>query len=139
MIKHSLQLEVFLILWMTELIYSECPLYAVLDKDAIKNKILPNLTKAKRGNVTQRCVIEVVNAIMYELKTSCEWSFIPVEALISSKLLSYRALYDHNNKWSKSGEWQSMWIRLLDNHRNELDMSCVYLYGCHTAALRGCE
>lgn len=42
-------------------------------------------------------------------------------------------------KWSKSGEWKSMWVRLLDKHRNELDMSGVDLDGSHTAALRGGE
>ena len=37
------------------------------------------------------------------------------------------------------GEWKSMWVRLLDKHRNELDMSGVDLDGSHTAALRGGE
>ena len=32
-----------------------------------------------------------------------------------------------------------MWVRLLDKHRNELDMSGVDLDGSHTAALRGGE
>ena len=114
-------------------------MYTVLDKDTIKNEILPHLSKAKRGYVTQSCLIEVVNAILYKLKTGCQWAFLPVEALFSGKVLSYGAVYHHYNKWSKSGEWKSMWVRLLDKHRHELDMSSVDLDGSHTAALRGGE
>lgn len=139
MLKHSVQIELFLILWVTKLIYSESPMYTVLDKDTIKNEILPHLSKAKRGYVTQSCLIEVVNAILYKLKTGCQWAFLPVEALFSGKVLSYGAVYHHYNKWSKSGEWKSMWVRLLDKHRHELDMSSVDLDGSHTAALRGGE
>ena len=43
MLKHSVQIELFLILWVTKLIYSESPMYTVLDKDTIKNEILPHL------------------------------------------------------------------------------------------------
>ena len=139
MLKHSVQIELFLILWVTKLIYNESPMYTVLDKDTIKNEILPHLSKAKRGYVTQSCLIEVVNAILYKLKTGCQWAFLPVEALFSGKVLSYGAVYHHYNKWSKSGEWKSMWVRLLDKHRNELDMSSVDLDGSHTATLCGGE
>lgn len=38
MLKHSIQLELFLILWVTKLIYSEGSMYTVLDKDTIKMK-----------------------------------------------------------------------------------------------------
>ena len=33
MLKHSIQIELFLILWVPKLIYSESPMYTVLDKD----------------------------------------------------------------------------------------------------------
>lgn len=38
MLKHSVQIELFLILWVTKLIYCESPMYTVLDKDTIKMK-----------------------------------------------------------------------------------------------------
>jgi len=53
MLKHSVQIELFPILWVTKLIYSESPMYPVLDKDTIKNEILPHLSKAKRGYVSK--------------------------------------------------------------------------------------
>lgn len=38
MLKHSVQIELFPILWVTKLIYSESPMYPMLDKDTIKMK-----------------------------------------------------------------------------------------------------
>lgn len=112
-------------------------MYAVLDKDTIKNEILPCLSKAKRGYVTQSCLIDVINAILYKLKTGCQWALLPVESLFSGKVLTYGAVFHHYRKWCKSGEWKSVWIHLLDKHRLELDMSSVDLDGSHTTALRG--
>ena len=46
MLKHSVHIELFPILWVTKLIYSESPMYPMLDKDTIKNEsyqILPIL------------------------------------------------------------------------------------------------
>ena len=37
MLKHSVQIELFPILWVTKLIYSESPMYPMLDKDIINN------------------------------------------------------------------------------------------------------
>ena len=139
MLKHSVQIELFPILWVTKLIYSESPMYPMLDKDTIKNEILPHLSKAKRGYVSKlphrgckRHLVQVEDRLPM-------WALLPVEALFSGKVLSHGAVYHHYNKWSKSGEWKSMWVRLLDKHRNELDMSSVDLDGSHTAALRGGE
>lgn len=112
-------------------------MYAVLDKDTIKTEILPHLSKAKRGYVTQSCLIDVVNAILYKLKTGCQWALLPVESLFSGKVLGHGAVFHHYRKWCKAGEWKSLWVHLLDKHRRELDMSSVDLDGSHTAALRG--
>ena len=137
MLKHNVAIGLFLILWVTKLIYKESPMYAVLDKDTIKNEILPCLSKTKRGYVTQSCLIDVINAILYKLKTGCQWALLPVESLFSGKVLTYGAVFHHYRKWCKSGEWKSVWIHLLDKHRLELDMSSVDLDGSHTTALRG--
>ena len=83
MLKHSVQIELFPILWVTKLIYSESPMYPMLDKDKIQHtnrnvlyiigdQILLWLSTAKHGYVTQSCLIEVVNAILYKLKTGCQ-------------------------------------------------------------------
>ncbi len=77
-------------------------MYVVLDKNTIKNEILPYLSTAKCGYVTQSCLVEVVNAILYKLKTGCQWALLPVKALFSGKVLTYGAVYHHDNKWSNA-------------------------------------
>ena len=48
-------------------------MYEVLDKDTIKFEILPYLSVAKRGYVTKSDLVEVVQCILYKLKTGCQW------------------------------------------------------------------
>lgn len=48
------------------------PEYAVLDKDTIKKEIKPYLSMAKRGYTFKFDLIEVVNAILYKLKSGCQ-------------------------------------------------------------------
>ena len=139
MYSNSVQIELFIILWATKLIHNRQPMYAVLDKDRIKNEILPHLSVAKRGFISKSSLIEVVNAILYKLKTGCQWAYLPVKELFSGKVLKYGAVFHHYNKWSKNGEWKSLWLQLLDKHRSALDMSSVDLDGSHTPAIRGGE
>lgn len=137
--KNSVQIVEIVILWVTKLIHNKMPMYAVLDKDTIKIEILPHLSVAQRGFITQSSLVEIVNAILYKLKTGCQWKYLPVDSLFRGKVLKYGAVYHHYNKWSKKGEWKSLWLHLLDRHRNALDMSSIDLDGSHTPAMRGGE
>jgi len=112
-------------------------MYEVLDKDTIKNEILPHLPTAQRGYKTKSDMVEIINSILYKLKTGCQWHMLPVEGLFTTEVLSYQAVYWHFRKWSKNGSWKECWIILLDNHKTELDLSCVNIDGSHTPALRG--
>ena len=48
-------------------------MYEVQDKDTIKFEILPHLSVAKRGYVTKSDLLEVIQCILYMLKTGCQW------------------------------------------------------------------
>lgn len=84
MLKYSVNTKELAILWDTTLIIAIYMNYAVLDKDTIKNHILPHLPVAKRGFVTKACIIEFINAILYKLKVGCQWQHLPVEHLFSA-------------------------------------------------------
>ena len=114
-------------------------MYKVLDKDTIKTEIMPHLSTAKRGYKTKGDMIEVINSILYKLKTGCQWHMLPVKSLFTEVVLSYQAVYWHFRKWSKNGSWKDCWIKLLGNHKAELDLSSVDIDGSHTPALRGGE
>jgi Transposase and inactivated derivatives len=115
------------------------PMYKVLSKDTIEKEILPHLSVAKRGFKTKSCLTEIVNSILYKLKTGIQWEFLPVESLFSKVVLSYKTVFGHFRKWCKNGDWHNSWIQLLYEHKNELDLSSADIDGSHTPALRGGE
>ena len=84
-------------------------MYEVLDKDTIKFEILPHLSVAKRGYVTKSDLSEVIQCILYKLKTGCQWHMLPVSAIFTGRVLSYKSVYAHFRKWSKNGEWEKVW------------------------------
>ena len=55
-------------------------MYLVLDKDIIKSDIIPHLPVAKRGFNTKSCLVEIVNSILYKLKTGCQWHMLPTSS-----------------------------------------------------------
>ena len=114
-------------------------MYKVLDKDIIENEILPHLSRAKRGFETKSCLVEVINSILYKLKTGLQWHMLPVESLFSDVVLSYKTVYWHFRKWSKNGEWESSWLHILEKNKSKLDLSVSSIDGSHTKALRGGE
>ena len=48
-------------------------MYEVRDKDTLKSENLPHLPVAKRGYVTKGDLSEVIQCILYMLKTGCQW------------------------------------------------------------------
>ena len=114
-------------------------MYQVLYKDTIISEIIPYLPTAKRGFSTKSNRVEIVNCVLYKLKTGCHWHMLPVKGLFSKVVLSYKTVFGHFRKWCKTGIWQQIWIRLLEKYKSFLDMSSVELDGSHTPALRGGE
>lgn len=114
-------------------------MYKVLSKDIIENEILPHLSTAKRGFETKSCLLEVINSILYKLKTGIQWHMLPVESLFSDVVLSYKTVYWHFRKWSKNGEWESSWLHILESYKSMLDLSTSSIDGSHTKSLRGGE
>jgi Transposase and inactivated derivatives len=114
-------------------------MYKVLDKDTINKEIVPYLAVPKRGFKTKSDIAEIVNCILYKLKTSCQWHMLPVKSLFSGVALHYKTVFGYFRKWCKSGVISQIWAILLEKHRDSLDMSSVDLDGSHTTALRGGE
>ena len=54
-------------------------------------------------------LVEVIQGILYKLKTGCQWHMLPVSAIFTERVLSYKSVYAHFRKWSKNGEWEKVW------------------------------
>jgi transposase len=105
----------------------------------IEMEILPFIPKTKRGFAPTVGVAEIVNAILYKLKTGVQWNRLPVKALFSDVCLSWQSVYHHCRKWCLSGTWKDCWIKLMNRHKSEFDLSSVNLDGSHTPAIRGVQ
>lgn len=105
----------------------------------IELEIVPYLPKTKRGFKPKAPLSEIVNAILYKLKTGVQWEYLPVESLFSVVILHYKTVFGHYRKWCEQGVWKSCWIQLLKNNKSSIDLSSGDLDGSHTTALKGGE
>ena len=115
------------------------PEYAVLDKDTIKSEIMPYLSIAKRGFTSKFDLVEIVNAILYKLKSGCQWRLLPVGHLFSGESPSWNTVFHHYRKWSLKEDWQRIYSRILNKNKSKLDLSLSHIDGSHTPAYRGGE
>jgi len=77
-------------------------------------------------------------AILYRLKTGCQWRQLPMKQFFKEKY-SWQSVYYHFQKWSKDGSWEKVWIHILKKYKHLLDLSSIQLVGTHTPAKRGGE
>ena len=115
------------------------PEYAVLDKDTIKSEIMPYLSVAKRGFTSKFNLEEIVNAILYKLKSGCQWRLLPTGHLFSGEVPSWQSVFHHYRKWCRKEEWQKIYSRILSRNKNRLDLSLSHIDGSHTPVYRGGE
>ncbi|MGI4737498.1 MAG: IS5 family transposase [Janthinobacterium lividum] len=109
----------------------------VLRKDIIRTWLLPHLSTGTRGGACRVDLLEVVEAILFKLKTGCQWRQLPVKQFFTELALTWSGVYDHVNEWRKDGSWKRLWVKLLQLHRRRLDWSSVQLDGSHTLAKNG--
>jgi len=99
----------------------------VISEDSINRWILPHLSVGKRGSKLQVKAAEIVSAILYRLKTGCQWRELPTKEFFSGRRLSWQGVYHHFKKWSADGSLRSVWTGLLRSQRRVLNLSSVQL------------
>lgn len=102
-------------------------------------EILPYLTTAKRGYTCKGDLCEVIQCILYKLKTGCQWHMIPTMAIFTEVVLHYKTIFGKFRQWCKDGSWQKSWESPLGRNRDMIDFSSADLDGSHTVARRGGE
>lgn len=79
---------------------------------------------------------QVVQAILYRLKTGCQWRQLPMKQFFRVKY-QWQSVYHHHQKWCKDGSWEHVWQYILHKYKHLLDMSSIQLDGTHTQTKRG--
>lgn len=100
---------------------------------------MPYLWIAKRGYSSKFDLVEVINAILYKLKSGCQWRLLPIGHLFSGEGPSWKTVFHHYRKWCKKEEWQKIYSRILSRYKNRLDLSLSHIDGSHTPVYRGGE
>lgn len=102
-------------------------------------EVVPHIPLPKRGFAPTVPLCEIVNAILYKLKTDVQWEYLPTASLFSQKVLSWQSVYHHYRKWCRSGAFMDCWVAILKRYRGMFDLSSVDLDGSHTPAIKGGE
>ncbi len=110
----------------------------VVEQKYNKKEICPYLDFGKISKNTKVKDYQVVAAILYRLKTGCQWRQLPMKQFFITKY-KWQSVYYHFQKWSKNGSWDKVWQNVLSNHKELLDLSSIQLDGTHTPAKRGGE
>lgn len=114
-------------------------MYEVLSKYTIEMEIVPYISIGKRGFRSKVPFCEIINCILYKLKTGVQWHLLPVRHLFSGRTLHYKTVFGYYRKWCKEGIFKDCWVELLKKNRSQLDLSSADIDGSHTPALRGGE
>ncbi len=114
-------------------------MYYILSKDIIESEIICHLPVRKRGFKPQAPTCEIINCILYKLKTGIQWHLLPVDSLFSTHVLNYKTVLGHYRRWCKEGIWKKCWIELLKKYRSFFDLLMINLDGSHSSCIRGGE
>ena len=124
--------------------YQKSILRTILSKNNVvkqkyyKKEICVQLDFGKINKNTKVKDYQVVMAILYRLKTGCQWRQLPMKQFFREKY-SWQSVYYHFQKWGKNGSWERVWNSILKKHKHLLDLSSIQLDGTHTPAKRGGE
>ena len=102
--------------------------------------ILPHLSTAQRGYVSDMPLYKIFNLILYKLYTGCPWTALPIEKDDNDQpVMSYQLPYYHFRKWSTDGSLQRLFDASVISIKGELNLSELNLDGSHSAAKKGAK
>ncbi|OMP74472.1 IS5 family transposase [[Flexibacter] sp. ATCC 35208] len=109
----------------------------IISEGIIRKWILPHLSIGKRGYKSKVDLVKVVSLILKRLKTGCQWRELSIKEYFPNGEITWQGVYYYFNKWSSDGSWKLIWINLLKENRQILDLSSIQLDGSHTPSKRG--
>ena len=96
-----------------------------LTKRQINQKIVPHLSKGKRGPSCKVGLWRIVRAILYKLKTGAQWRELPLKSLFGRNTITWQSVFYYFSKWCKDGSFYRLWTIVLALNRQFLDMSRI--------------
>lgn len=112
-------------------------MYVNLSKKFIDTYLTSLIPTSNLGRKPKIEIWQVLKAIIYRLKTGCQWRELPIAVFFGIVPVSWNTVYYYFNKWSKQGVIKRLWIKILSLKKSQLDLSSIQLDGSHTPAKRG--
>jgi transposase len=113
--------------------------YAKVTKDQIEKCILPLIPKNKRGFSCTFDLSEIVQCIVYKLKTGVQWECLFIEIESINPPFSWQLVYYYYRKWSVLGVFKGMFELYLELQKDKLDTENLNLDGTHSYVKKACE
>lgn len=111
----------------------------VLSPSSIETYIIPSLSVGSRGKTDGLPMLEIVQAILYRVKTGCQWRSLPIKQFFGNTSYTWQGVYYHFSQWIADDSWRNAFIALLKAHPRVIDVSSAQLDASHTPAKRGGE
>ena len=111
----------------------------VLSPSSIETYIIPSLSVGSRGKTNDLPMLEIVQAILYRVKTGCQWRSLPIKQFFGNTSYTWQGVYYHFSQWIADDSWRNAFIALLKRNPRAIDVSSVQLDASHTPAKRGGE
>ena len=113
--------------------------YAKVTKNQIENSILPFIPKNKRGFSSKVDLSEVVQCIIYKLKTGVQWQNLFIDLECFTPPFSWQLVYYYYRKWIKAGVFETIFEVYLDLQKDKLDTENLNLDGTHSYVKKASE
>ena len=108
-------------------------------KNQIEAYILPLLPVNKRGFSCTFDMSEIVQCIIYKLKTGVQWEFLFVDIKSIKPPFSWQLVYYYYRKWVKLGVFKKMFEWYLRLEKGKLDTEHLNLDGTHSYVKKAYE
>lgn len=108
------------------------------DLSEIIKEICPNLTLGYKKNNAKVRVEQIMEAILYRLKTGCQWRELPTKQFFDVEY-SWNSVYQHFARWCKEKVWEKIKVEIFEKYKRYLDLSSIQLDGSQSLAKRGGE
>jgi transposase len=113
--------------------------FAKITKKEIETCILPFIPKNKRGFAPKVDLADVIQCIIYKLKTGVQWEFLFVDIQRVKPQFSWQLVYYYYRKWCDCGVFYQMNKFYLEQKKGKFDLSKLNLDGTHSYVKKSAE
>jgi transposase len=109
---------------------------AKLTKEEIETFVLPFLPRNKRGFSTKADMADIVQCIIFKLKTGVQWHSLFIDMECVRPPFSWQLVYYYYRKWCRAGVFEAAFKTFLEVQKDKLDTENLNLDGTQSLAKR---